>query len=95
MPIEQVSALLTLMELKGLVRQVGKCAILQFSRTKLITTISMEEVLGLEAYCVKCKTKREMQDQEPFYTNNGTPASRGTCPVCGTRLNSNGAHTRS
>jgi DNA topoisomerase I len=40
----------------------------------------------VEAYCVKCKTKREMQDSEPFYTKNGTPASRGTCPVCGTRL---------
>jgi DNA topoisomerase-1 len=40
----------------------------------------------LEAYCVKCRTKREMADPQPVFTTNGTPASRGTCPVCGTTL---------
>jgi DNA topoisomerase-1 len=40
----------------------------------------------LEAYCVKCKTKREMVDPKPEYTANGTPGTRGTCPVCGTTL---------
>jgi DNA topoisomerase I len=40
----------------------------------------------LEAYCVKCRTKREIPDPQPVFTNNGTPASRGTCPVCGTTL---------
>ena len=38
------------------------------------------------AYCVKCKTKREMQNPEPVYTKGNTPATRGTCPVCGATL---------
>jgi len=40
----------------------------------------------LEAYCVKCKTKREMQDPQPVFTATGTPGTRGKCPVCGTTL---------
>jgi DNA topoisomerase-1 len=40
----------------------------------------------LEAYCVKCRTKREVVDPQPVFTSNGTPASKGTCPVCGTTL---------
>ena len=40
----------------------------------------------MEAYCVKCKTKREMIDPKPEFTANATPGTRGTCPVCGTTL---------
>ena len=40
----------------------------------------------MEAYCVKCKVKREVQDPQPVFTDNGTPATRGKCPVCGTTL---------
>ena len=40
----------------------------------------------MEAYCVKCRTKREISDPQPVFTTNGTPATRGTCPVCGTTL---------
>jgi DNA topoisomerase-1 len=40
----------------------------------------------LEAYCVKCKQKRPIQDPQPVYTDNGTPATRGTCPECSTTL---------
>ncbi len=39
-----------------------------------------------EAYCVKCKTKREMANAQPVYTRTGTPGTQGTCPVCGTTL---------
>ena len=38
------------------------------------------------AYCVKCKTQREMKDPQPITLKNGTPALRGTCTVCGTKL---------
>lgn len=41
---------------------------------------------SLEAYCVKCQTKREIQDPEPVYTKTGTPATSGVCAVCGTKL---------
>jgi DNA topoisomerase-1 len=37
----------------------------------------------LEAYCVKCKTKREIKDPKPVFTKRGAPATRGVCPVCG------------
>ncbi|HEX9091683.1 MAG TPA: DNA topoisomerase, partial [Anaerolineales bacterium] len=40
----------------------------------------------MEAYCVKCRTKREISDPQPVFTSNGTPATRGICPVCGTTL---------
>ncbi len=40
----------------------------------------------MEAYCIKCKTKREMVDPAPVYTESGTPGTRGKCPVCGTNM---------
>lgn len=40
----------------------------------------------MEAYCVKCKTKREMVNPQPEYTASGAPGTRGTCGVCGTTL---------
>ncbi len=40
----------------------------------------------MEAYCVKCKTKREIQSPQAVFTATGTPGTRGTCPVCGTTL---------
>jgi len=40
----------------------------------------------LEAYCVKCKTKREMLNPQAEFTSAGTPGTRGTCPVCGTTM---------
>ena len=40
----------------------------------------------LQAYCVKCKTKRNMQEQQAVYTKTGVPASKGVCPECGTNL---------
>jgi len=40
----------------------------------------------LEAYCVKCKTKRELGNPQPEFTANGAPGTRGVCPVCGTTL---------
>lgn len=45
----------------------------------------------MEAYCVKCKTKREMNVPAAEYTATGTPATRGKCPVCGTTLYKMGA----
>ena len=40
----------------------------------------------MEAYCVKCKQKREMGNPEPTFTSSGTPATRGKCLVCDTGL---------
>jgi DNA topoisomerase-1 len=40
----------------------------------------------LEAYCVKCKTKREIVKPEAGFNASGSPVTKGTCPVCGTKL---------
>lgn len=40
----------------------------------------------MEAYCVKCKTKREVQNAVAEFNAVGTPVTRGTCPVCGTSM---------
>jgi len=40
----------------------------------------------LEAYCVKCRTKREMNNPQPVFTKTGQAATRDVCPVCGTNL---------
>ncbi|OQY21704.1 MAG: DNA topoisomerase I [Anaerolineaceae bacterium 4572_32.2] len=40
----------------------------------------------MQAYCLKCKTKREVKDPKPVFTSNGTPATRGACSECGTKM---------
>ena len=40
----------------------------------------------MEAYCMKCKEKREAKDVKDVTMKNGKPAREGTCPVCGTRM---------
>lgn len=40
----------------------------------------------MEAYCVKCKEKREMVTPEAVFTVTGTPGTRGVCPVCATNM---------
>ena len=40
----------------------------------------------MEAYCVKCKSKREIQDAVAEFNAVGTPVTRGKCPVCGTSM---------
>ncbi|MCL2818219.1 MAG: DUF5679 domain-containing protein [Actinomycetia bacterium] len=39
-----------------------------------------------EAYCVKCKAKKEMKDAEEVVMKNGRPAMKGTCADCGTGM---------
>lgn len=41
---------------------------------------------GIEAYCVRCREKRPMQNPKPTVTKNGRNALEGSCPICGTRL---------
>ena len=43
------------------------------------------------AYCVKCKTKREMQNPQALFNTKGAPYTKGTCAVCGAGMNRLGA----
>ncbi|MGC8855989.1 MAG: type I DNA topoisomerase [Anaerolineae bacterium] len=40
----------------------------------------------MEAYCMKCRTKREIQDAQATFNTTGAAVTVGVCPVCGTRL---------
>ncbi len=40
----------------------------------------------MQAYCMKCKAKREMKDARSITMKNGRPATQGTCPKCETKM---------
>jgi hypothetical protein len=42
--------------------------------------------MATEAYCVKCKAKRTMNNEHKITMKNGKPATEGVCPVCGTKM---------
>ncbi len=49
--------------------------------------------VAAEAYCVKCKTKRQIKDAVQITMKNGRPATEGKCPECGTKMFKIGAAT--
>ena len=42
--------------------------------------------LKYEAYCFKCKTKREVQNGEIGQMKTGMKTIKGTCAVCGGKV---------
>ena len=40
----------------------------------------------MEAYCLKCREKREIVNPEQVTLKNGRPATKGDCQVCGTKV---------
>jgi RNase P subunit RPR2 len=42
--------------------------------------------MATEGYCVKCKAKRVMNNEEKITMKNGRPATKGVCPNCGTKM---------
>lgn len=45
-----------------------------------------KEEQRMEAYCLKCRTKREMDNAQQVTMKNGKPATKGVCPKCGTSM---------
>jgi Zn finger protein HypA/HybF involved in hydrogenase expression len=39
-----------------------------------------------QAYCVKCKSKRDMKNEKQITMKNGRQAISGICTVCGTKM---------
>lgn len=39
----------------------------------------------MQAYCMKCRAKREMKNAKSVTLKNGRPATQGVCSVCGTK----------
>jgi hypothetical protein len=42
--------------------------------------------VSMQAFCMKCRTKREMNNPKAVKMKNGKPATQGTCPKCGTKM---------
>ncbi len=40
----------------------------------------------VQAYCVKCKAKKEMNDPKQGKTKKGGDIVKGKCPSCGTTM---------
>lgn len=40
----------------------------------------------MQAYCMKCKKKVEIENLVQTKTKKGVPMSQGKCPVCGTKV---------
>jgi DNA topoisomerase-1 len=40
----------------------------------------------MEAYCMKCRSKKDMEDPQPVTLKNGRAAMESKCTTCGTRL---------
>ena len=40
----------------------------------------------MDGYCVKCRSKQEMEDVKNCKTKNGRDAVRGKCGKCGTKI---------
>jgi len=40
----------------------------------------------MQAYCMKCRAKREIQAPQTVTMTNGRRAVKGMCPVCGTKI---------
>lgn len=66
----------------------GKHAQKGFLFTKSINkhTFSTRVVKMTEGYCVKCKAKREMVDEQEVTMKNGRKAIKGKCSKCGTGM---------
>ncbi len=40
----------------------------------------------MQAYCMKCRKKVEMNNPKKITMKNKRPATQGTCPRCGTKV---------
>jgi RNase P subunit RPR2 len=40
----------------------------------------------MQAYCMKCRAKKEMKNAKSITMKNGKPATQGMCSACGTKM---------
>ena len=51
-----------------------------------ISVTKLKEGMMATAYCMKCRKKVEMRNPSQVVLKNRRPATRGVCPVCGTKV---------
>jgi NAD-dependent SIR2 family protein deacetylase len=59
--------------------------VLTYAQKSLIVIIKKGGVL-MQAYCVKCKAKKEIKNPRAVTMKNKKPATTGICPTCGTKM---------
>jgi hypothetical protein len=62
---------------------------IDFDRANVVGSYKLngkKEGKEMQAYCVKCRAKKEMKDPKSITMKNGKPATQGTCPTCGTKM---------
>jgi len=59
---------------------------IDFRSANGLASIQKRKEIEMQAYCMKCRTKREMKDAKAITMKNGKPATQGVCPVCGTKM---------
>ena len=74
-------------ELNELEKQIGdlKKAVDELDDSKNNSNDS-PSASNVQAYCVKCKAKREIKNPIQSELKNGRPAIKGTCSICDTRV---------
>ena len=40
----------------------------------------------MQAYCMKCRAKKEIKNPKSIVMKNKRPATQGVCPTCGTKV---------
>lgn len=51
-----------------------------------IAPVAPIQIKRIQAYCVKCRAKREVRNPQAITMKNGKPAIQGVCPVCGSKM---------
>jgi hypothetical protein len=41
---------------------------------------------AVTGYCLKCKKSTDIKEPQAITMKNGKPATKGTCPTCGTTI---------
>ena len=65
----------------------GTLAVMAIDTVAVNSLLSIPKKEGqMQAYCMKCRAKREMKDAKRITMKNGRPATQGVCPMCGTKM---------
>jgi len=54
--------------------------------TEVSITPAAPQIERIQAYCVRCRAKREMKNPRAITMRNGRPAIQGVCSVCGSKM---------
>ena len=60
-------------------------AAIDIVQSNSLLSIAREEDY-MQAYCMKCRAKKEIKNPKSIVMKNKRPATQGVCPTCGTKV---------